>query len=296
MAPRFTLFAASLALIALTPRAASAYCRESTCNPSGARCTPAGAADCGVTLSWQRTCLGFATQQDGSATVTAATARGILVKAFAAWEAVDCGDGPAGVKVIDTGLVPCGAAEYNDHAGNVNVLVFRDKNWPHPEGTDNIALTTVTYDLGTGQIFDADIEVNTAQYHLTTGDLKPDYDLLAVLTHEAGHFLGLAHSPEPTATMFASYMPGDLGDRTLAQDDMAGLCDAFPPDPGLAAACNPIPRHGFSADCAVEQKPVSCAASAPLPDGPPASPVPFALALGLVAARRFARRRDPHKA
>jgi MYXO-CTERM domain-containing protein len=193
------------------------------------------------------------------------------------------------VRVVDMGYVDCGAAEYNDHAGNANVLVFRDDVWPHPEGGDNVALTTVTYDLDSGQIYDADIEVNTAQYDVTTGDTDAQYDLLGVLTHEAGHFLGLGHSPDEEATMYALITPGDLGFRSLGDDDLSGICTIFPPGKApVPASCNPIPRHGFASECATEQPAATCAAS-------PAPPshrqgVAFAglavAALAVIAARR----------
>jgi hypothetical protein len=244
----------------MLPAKASAYCRETTCDPSGARCDPPQENDCGVPLSWERTCIGFATDAAGSAFIPAATARAVLGQAFATWEAADCGSGKIGVHVEDMGYVNCGATEYNDHAGNANVLAFRDREWPHPEGIDNIALTTVTYDVKTGVIFDADIEVNTAQYQITVDDKTVRYDLLSVLTHEAGHFLGLAHSADQMATMFANYTEGDLGDRSIDPDDVTGICVVFPPAT-VKDTCNPIPRHGFATQCSSDQPKVGCTVS-----------------------------------
>ena len=61
---------------------------------------------------------------------------------------------------------------------------------------------------------------------------------------EEGHFLGLDHSSQPSAVMYASY-PGGLK-RTLTSDDIAGVCFLYPtgvavPDAGVtthAVACS----------------------------------------------------------
>lgn len=273
----------------LASASAAAYCRESTCDTAGARCEPAEPDDCGTALHWDRTCIGFAVQKDGSNVVTASEARGLLRRAFGAWESADCGAGSPGVRVADMGYVDCARTEYNDHAGNANVLVFRDHDWPHPEGTDNVALTTITYDLASGRIYDADIEVNTAQYDITTRSDAPDYDLLAVLTHEAGHFLGLAHSPDEMATMYAVYKAGDLGLRTLGDDDVSGICALFPPAAQpIPDTCDPIPRHGFAAQCGSEQDHATCSVS-PGPrgeDGAPALVLSSIAALAMLVRRR----------
>ena len=52
------------------------------------------------------------------------------------------------------------------------------------------------------------------------------YDLQAILTHETGHFLGLAHATEATSVMYAFYRQGAID---LTEDDAAGLCSIYPP-------------------------------------------------------------------
>src|SRR6185436_12882868 len=97
---------------------------------------------------------------------------------------------------------------------------------PNSAGTDTIALTTVTYDTEKGDIFDADIEINAAKVdgvvvnNFTTSDTDVDIDLLSVLTHEAGHFLGIAHSGVSDATMYPQYAPGNTALRDLTDDDV----------------------------------------------------------------------------
>jgi len=53
-------------------------------------------------------------------------------------------------------------------------------------------------------------------------------DLQNTLTHEAGHFIGLAHSTVPGATMNPTTHPGETAKRTLSADDVAGVCAVYP--------------------------------------------------------------------
>ena len=244
--------------------------------------------DCGKPLAWKRSCIGIAVQEDASSQVDYQTAKGVLKEAFDAWQNADCGGEPPGIKVELLNKVDCASVEYNKDGGNVNVMVFRDTVWPHGDGPHNVALTTVTFDSNTGEIFDADIEVNTARYKLTTTSITTEYDLLSILTHETGHFLGMAHAPDSKATMYATYEPGSVDFRTLEGDDMAGICTIYPPDPSAAGACNPIPRHGYSPSCAEAQTEGTCSVAPPA-DTPPSSFGVFALAGALAALARRRR-------
>jgi hypothetical protein len=274
-----------------------AYCRSTVCageapgmSVQGKVCNPSEPDDCGLELQWRQPCIGFNVQQDASNQIDQATAEATLVQAFAAWTSVDCGGAGPSIQVFDLGPVACDALEYNQHAGNANALMFRDDGWPHGDAlaggnADTIALTTVTYDVDKGDIYDADIEVNTASFHFTTGDAMVDVDLLGVLTHEAGHFLGMAHTLASGATMYPDYVNGDTGLRTLEADDMAGICEAYPPDRQATGDCTGIPRHGFASECVAHQTEVRCSAS-------PGSDAGGAGALALVLAAAAARLRS----
>ncbi len=129
-----------------------------------------------------------------------------------------------------------------------------------------VALTSVLYDPATGRIFGADIELNgwdgtepgsplssashgwyfscldPAVVPTTTvcgsyGDANCHFiDLRNTVTHEVGHFLGLAHAPSSTVTMFATTSPGELEKRSLSADDVAGVCAIYP-DPSGGCGC-----------------------------------------------------------
>jgi hypothetical protein len=75
-----------------------------------------------------------------------------------------------------------------------------------------------------------------------------DIDLPSVVQHESGHFLGLAHTPVTTATMYAYLSSGETSKRILDPDDVAAICATYPPG-DANPNCDPEPRHGFSTEC-----------------------------------------------
>jgi len=127
---------------------------------------------------------------------------------------LDCLDPPACTKLLPN--------------GNHVIVVQKASEWSHGAGV--IALTTVGADQD-AQIGDADIELNDAAYIYTNSDLPPAtiVDVSNTLTHEIGHFIGLDHSAVAGATMAPNAPPGELGKRTLATDDLDGLCAIYPP-------------------------------------------------------------------
>ena len=101
-----------------------------------------------------------------------------------------------------------------------------------------IAVTITTFVQCTGRIVDADIEMNGAHFHFTTGDGPSctkertpdcvDTDVRNTLVHEIGHMIGFDHSPLATSTMYAHAERGEIEKRDLDEDDRAGLCHVYP--------------------------------------------------------------------
>ena len=168
-----------------------------------------------------------------------------------------------------------------------NSLIFHNTTWCHlgASGTCNVyydasalAVTTDTANTRTGQIYDADVEVNLVDYQwadlVEDPTLTNDMDLQNALTHELGHLIGLDHTcfdafSSPTGvrptdndgqllpdcatasadvqatTMFPSAQPGDTQKRTLAPDDVNAVCTIYnvdhpppPPGTGVDGGCN----------------------------------------------------------
>ncbi len=253
--------ALGLGLASLLPAGvAQAYCRTSSCMTGGphsaAVCTPATSDDCGVALAWPQSCVEFSVQEGASTHFTLAQTEQVVTTAFSSWMNAACpGGGAPNILAVEGPSVACDLIQYNQTDGNANAIIYRDTAWPYPTGdggVDTLALTTVTYELDTGAIYDADMEINTADNDFTLGDTNVDFDLLSIVTHETGHFLGMAHTHDPNATMWPSYDEGTIALRDLSADDIAGICSIYPPG-GSICSCDPTPRHGFSALCAAQQ-------------------------------------------
>ena len=137
--------------------------------------------------------------------------------------------------------------------GNVNLVVMQTETWNH--SSIALGVTTPVFEADTGRIVTADMELNgLGGKRWMTGDTTdPDaYDLQNVVTHEAGHFLGLDHPPcfsdgsfTPAcayATMYASSGPGERQKRDLAADDLDAVAAAYPAN--TEPSCAP-PSPGF---------------------------------------------------
>lgn len=272
------------ALVLLAPRASSAFCRTTTVPIPASYSPTRGCFDQGLPLFWRGACVGYSVQKDGSKQAPFDDATRIIDAAYATWNGITCADTGAGVGITasNLGSVSCSEVRYNPTGPNQNVIVFRDDAWPYSDPNNTLGLTTVTFNAENGEIYDADMEINSAGATLSVTDQVPagGFDLLSVITHEAGHFFGIAHATNASATMFASYKPGSVAQRTLSADDQAGLCAIYPTatqrsvDKSVSAsgvvtadACDPTPRHGFSTTCEANASPSEngggCAVGAP---------------------------------
>lgn len=226
---------------------------------------------------------GGSVSRDISAKTTAALAR----RSFRRWLTADCDGEPVALQAAYFGLASCGEPEYNQTSPNANVILFRDTDWPYDDTFSTLAFTEVTFNTETGELYDADIEINSFAQRFTTGDDEVIIDLDSVLTHEIGHFLGLDHNNENLeATMSPVYHDGETSGRSLSDDDIAGICEVYPM--GRETTSNEcIPRHGFSRLCEANAS-SGCGLSRRVP---PASGAWLAL-LALTLLRPLGRRRS----
>lgn len=315
---------AAATTILLTAADSAAFCRTATeglsegCKPTGKNCCTLGKP-----IYWKNACIGFSmhflptTKRDISFLLASRT----LSQAFGVWTAASCSGSEGSSRVsIDVRQLPpveCGDVETDQKTKNQNVIVFRDSVWNHRDPDNVLALTTVSFDKTTGEIRGADLEFNTANVPMVcptvqnavdkTGEAscfdapppKGGFDFASIVTHEVGHFLGMAHSNNQQATMAAQYQNGEYTLRTLTADDIAGICNAYPPlspdGTGYRAAgvegkdlvrqgpCDPTPLNGFSSVC----DPGGCSAS-----GAKSSPLNFFL-VALATLTLARRRRSP---
>lgn len=121
---------------------------------------------------------------------------------------------------------PQGALAVNITDDNNNVIWLSGLNWRYSSAT--LGLTTNTWYV-VGELSDSDMEMNAATVTWGAGTTisSGDYDYESVVTHEAGHFIGFAHSANSVAVMFANIGTGEIK-RNLAPPDIADVCAVYP--------------------------------------------------------------------
>jgi hypothetical protein len=236
-------------------------------------------------------CVGFSLQRDGSINIPFVEVERVVQDSFVAWSDLQCPTGTASLAFSRLADVTCNKAEFNPDSANANVVVFHDYKWSYTGEFNTLAKTTVTYDNGTGEIFDADIELNHAFNEFTTGDGYVVYDLQSVLTHEIGHLIGLDHASDLAATMTPGYQQGTIDLRTIEADDIAGVCAVYPPE--RVAQCSTTPRGGLGDSCAAAAEEAESGCSLGVGGSPGLPPPPggawwwtLGVALGTTLARR----------
>jgi MYXO-CTERM domain-containing protein len=264
---------------------AGAYCRTTTVPvPPDYDPTVAGCITEGTPLAWPSMPVTYELNQAASKQVSFAEAAPIFEAAFQAWQDVMCpmGGHPSlsfdTLAPTDAAFVPCApdaqACEEAEAHGPHQIL-FRDDAWPYNDTANAIALTTVAFGEDSGHILSANMEINSHDFSLSTLASPPAgaIALSAIARHEAGHFIGLAHSQVPTAAMFRSYS-ADM--ESLTQDDIDGVCAIYPPASGCSCSAEGREDGGpalataavvLALVAARQRRRSSCARRAPLPRG-----------------------------
>ena len=250
---------------------------------------------CGCGLRWYGNDIDFSIDDTGLPGLSHPELQTAVDAAFGAWQAVSCtlcgstaGPGcppttcaaqPLGIKLHDKGFAPstpvgatCKKLDAKgetcvDVATNGNFVMFLKDKAQWQEATNQsqfvFALTILTYNRQTGAIADADILLDAADFTFCTSKCKDtDNSLCNTLTHEAGHLLGLDHSSDSEATMYATAPAGETRKCTLHDDDRLGVCTAYRTacsaqgcpenqnDSGFLGLCSARPVGHFAATAA----------------------------------------------
>jgi hypothetical protein len=156
---------------------------------------------------------------------------GVVQNAFHNWtcfSAADCRvPGTSWTSTFSgTFTSPVGNSAVNGMDGKNNVLWEGGTDWRYSALT--LGLTTTSFYPSTGQIIDADMELNNNVVWDDQGAANA-YDYESVVLHEAGHFLGLNHTASQVAVMYATVPMGATGiKRTLAQPDITDVTTLYP--------------------------------------------------------------------
>lgn len=194
-------------------------------------------------VAWHDTQIGFALDVDALPQgISAEEAEAALAQAISAWDEPAC----SVARPTYSGRTTRGPTPRD----GVNIIGWVD-NWAaRGFPASSAGSTDVQYKKtdDAWRIAEADVYLSSALAWSVDGGANTK-DVAAVLTHELGHALGLLHPCEPKGeggapkctpefaadTMYPLY---DIGETSLADDDIAGLCYLYPPPAAECATCS----------------------------------------------------------
>jgi len=221
------------------PKRLEAFQRETTNDPPCAEKAGVNCPHLGTPLFWASMPVRYFINSDSSG-LSFNTVKGAVDPSFASWQS------EGGISFEFGGQSQARADGQN---GQNTIFWRRFSNAPN-----TFAQTIVTFFTETGEIIDADTELNAS---FRWGVLPPGVDdpsnpvidVQSVVTHEAGHVFGLDHENTlgPQVVMFFSDTTGDSTRRMLTGDDVAGVRAIYSGDPeggGGGGGCALVPSRG----------------------------------------------------
>ncbi len=224
------------ALMLLSAGSARAYCRTHTLDPAASSC-PEDCPELGLPLAWPSPNLTYGFNVNEFPGLTDAELRRMIAASIGTWEKVQCDGQAVGIdSSAIAGTTTLTVGPESDEP-NENVIVhFDTQQWNAQDlPSQAFAITAVWFNSRNGDILGADMMFNgrmdefgeCSDSGCTASEAHTD--LRNVATHEFGHFLGLSHSAVEGSTMWCDADAGETSKRSLAPDDIAGLCAIYPP-------------------------------------------------------------------
>lgn len=216
-------------------------------------------------LYWRQGPITWTQSAPGTADLPDAESFAAIQRSFGRWQDVMAGCG--NISFVEGARSERRSIGYDPESStNLNLVIFRDRDcndvvskndfcwsqetcgnrhdcWYYED--EVLALTTSTYDLKSGEVYDADIELNSADHTFTVSDTPcmrvsdrecvcpagsacAQTDVENTMTHEVGHVVGLAHVGLPDSTMFATAPIGETRKREVDPASAEFICDAYP--------------------------------------------------------------------
>jgi hypothetical protein len=107
--------------------------------------------------------------------------------------------------------------------GGSNVITWYESGWI--DSSSAIGITGPSWD-GTNTIRSAEMAMNGVHFTWITGSGSGgSVNAYSITLHEGGHYYGLGHSADSSATMYYAYTGGI---DSLGSDDQTGICTLYP--------------------------------------------------------------------
>jgi hypothetical protein len=236
---------APVLLLLWAVEASAQYVRTRVSDPDSTLC-----------VTWNRRDFTYDVDQAGSARTPGDAEFTAIDAAFATWQGIsdDCSDFQfiKGQRVANAQVgrstqmqnvivwreQPCETAvPMDDPCLSDTTCLNKYQCWDHGQFT--LALTTTTYSIRTGSIYDADIELNGADWLFTTISTPPckegmesagcvATDVQNTLTHEIGHAVGFDHVDLEGSTMEPTAPIGQITKRIIDFGTKEGFCVTYP--------------------------------------------------------------------
>lgn len=257
---------ASALLLLWACQASAQYVRTRVSDPESTLC-----------VTWNRRDFTYDLDEAGSARTPGDAEFTAIDAAFAAWQGIsdECSD----FQFIKGQRLP--NVQVGKGTQMQNVVVWREQScevvvpmddvclsdatcinkyrcWDHGQFT--LALTTTTYSVRTGSIYDADIELNGADWLYTTisspackegseAETCVATDVQNTVTHEIGHAVGFDHVDVEGSTMEPTAPIGQITKRLIDHGTKEGFCATYPRGlPPLPCDQQELARRRITAD------------------------------------------------